>query len=257
MIETKEGENILVDSGGTVSFSQADWRHQKDAFEVGKDILVPFLRYRGIHQIDTFIMTHGDLDHIGGFQAVLSRFPVGQVIRNSHPIQSSFERNLMARLQKMEIPIYTVPSGTHGELVKGMEIFFIHPDHATMDNSNSASLVFLLSIDQTEFLLTGDIEEEIEHQILDRWNLPEIEFVKIAHHGSDTSSSKRWIGQLRPRHAIISVGEKNRYGHPSAIVLQRLLQKGVRIWRTDQDGAITIMIDENGYRIKSQRREKE
>lgn len=254
-IETNQGRTILIDGGGTPYIEKETWRVRRDPFEVGKDVVVPFLKYRGVDQIDTLILTHGDADHIGGLKAVIDRFPVKQVIRNPLPPHSQLERELMTQLVDRETPIYTVPVGIPLPIEEGVWWQFLHPssEESLFDekSTNNDSVVVLLVIYHHQLLLTGDIEAKAEDVLLKRWNLPSIDILKVAHHGSKTSTQERWLQQIAPKEAVISVGRNNRYGHPSQSVIQRLQKHQVRIWRTDQHGAITISFTPDYYTIES------
>jgi len=94
--------------------------------------------------------------------------------------------------------------------------------------------------------MTGDIEEEAEREIAAAWNLPSVDWLKVAHHGSRTSTHPAWLEAVDPNHAVISVGEKNRFGHPAPEVLRRLEERGTIVWRTDRHGAVTVQINASG-----------
>ncbi|MBA4493100.1 DNA internalization-related competence protein ComEC/Rec2 [Paenactinomyces guangxiensis] len=254
VIETMKGKVILVDGGGIPAFPRESWQKRSDPFEVGKKVLVPYLKYRGIRRIDELVLTHGDLDHIGGLQAVAERFPVGRVIRNPHPPRSLVEGKLLQTLVKKGTPVYTVSPGSTREIEPGVKWQFLHPDRKNLgskDRSNDDSVVFLLSVYHYRVMMTGDLEHTGEKKILSAWDLPEVHLLKVAHHGSRTSTQEEWLQALRPRQAVISAGTGNRYGHPSPEIIQRLQSYGVRIWRTDLHGAVTVQIGQDRTAIKT------
>ena len=254
VIETGQGKTIIIDGGGTPTVAREKWEIRRDPFEVGKNIVVPFLKYRGIRQIDTLVMTHGDADHIGGLKAVISRFPVKQVIRNALPPQSKLESELMTQLTQRKIPIYIASVGMVIPLEHGLSWQFLHPSTEPVvgreDSTNNESVVLLFTLYGHRLLLTGDIEQATEELLLNRWHLPKVDILKVAHHGSKTSTQESWLHQIDPKEAVISVGRRNRYGHPSQLVIRRLQKHHVRIWRTDQHGAITIVFTPDRYRIE-------
>lgn len=250
VIETDQGKTILIDGGGTPNFSKEEWQVHRKPFEVGRDVIVPFLKYRGIREIDTLIISHGDLDHIGGLQAVVSQFPVKRVIRNALRPQSKTEEELMALLIDRGATIVTVFNHDAHLIEEGITWQFLHPsdtEQSIEGTSNHQSVVLLMSIYQHRLLFTGDIEKETEDQLLAQWQLPPVDVLKVAHHGSKTSTQAHWLAHIQPKEAIISCGRKNRYGHPSPIVIQRLQKYQARIWRTDQHGGITISFDKDHY----------
>ncbi|WP_170839780.1 DNA internalization-related competence protein ComEC/Rec2 [Lihuaxuella thermophila] len=255
VIETPEGKVILVDGGGTPFFPRKPWQIRRDPFEVGKRIVVPYLKYRGIRQIDELVITHGDTDHIGGLLAVAERFPVRRVIRNPHPPGSQTEKRLLQTLAKKGTRIYTLSPGVSWEVEPGIKWKFFHPDPSrligTNEKSNNDSVVFLLSVFQMRIMMTGDMEREAESKVLSEWALPTVDLLKVAHHGSRTSTQAKWLQVLKPRQAIISVGRENRYGHPAPEVLQRLQAIGAAVLRTDRHGAVTVKIRPEGIRTET------
>lgn len=250
IIETKEGKVILVDGGGSISYAKEKWQHRSQSYEVGKKVLVPYLAYRGIREIDQLILTHGDADHIGGLLAVVERFPIKQVIRNPHPPRSPLEVLLVKALKEEGVPMGTIPPGRGWQLEPGISWQFLHPNSKQLlsdgKQTNEDSVVVLLQVYGVKFLLTGDIEKKAEQYLLTHWDLPTVDVLKVAHHGSRTSTHEPWLQITQPKHAVISVGKQNRFGHPTLDVLQRLEQHQVHVWRTDQQGAISIRVDVTG-----------
>ncbi|SDZ24663.1 DNA internalization-related competence protein ComEC/Rec2 [Thermoactinomyces sp. DSM 45892] len=259
-IRTKSGKSILIDGGGRLSYPQKEWQERRDPFDVGEDVVVPFLTYQGVNQIDLLVSTHGDADHLQGLGAVVRRFSVEKVIRNPLPTISKLERDWIREVRARDIPIHMVPMGQVWEIEPGFSITFLYPDLRDEElyegTSNNAGLVLLFTIDQKHILFTGDIEKHAEEKLLQSWNLPKIDIYKVAHHGSKTSSTEAFIHQIRPRYALVSTGEKNLYGHPSPEVIGRLQKAGTKIYRTDQMGAVTIRINQEEVRFSSMLQEK-
>ncbi len=261
VIEFPDGEVYIIDGGGRPFWhntEQDSWKIRKDPFEPGKDVVVPFLRYRGISEIDTMIMTHGDLDHIGGLQAVAERMSIKRVITNGLPPKGEKERELFQTLVQQDVPIFRGEEGVTRTLRRGVNITLLHPPPSTIGDlilkDNNMSVVTLLSAYGRNILLTGDLEKNGEEWLMNRWRRtpPVIDILKIAHHGSDTSTSDNWLHFLHPTYAIISVGE-NRYGHPSGMVLERLAERKIPVVRTDIHGAITVRITPQGeMKIKTE-----
>jgi competence protein ComEC len=255
LIETAGGKVILMDGGGTLPSRKMAWQKRKKSFEVGRDVVVPYLRYRGINHIDTMIMTHGDGDHIRGLEAVVKRFSIGEVLHSGAPPADKFESQLLSTIQKKHVPIRVVGSSDQWWMESGMHVQILHPlTTVSSGNTNNGSIVMLLSIYKTKLLFTGDMELPVEEEVLARFRLPAIDILKVAHHGSNTSSHDAWLSAVKPKQALISVGEHNRYGHPKAEVLARLRQIGAHIWRTDQQGAILVKVDQRGYQLESNER---
>ncbi|PTX64827.1 competence protein ComEC [Melghirimyces profundicolus] len=245
VIETPGGRVILVDGGGHLPREKEDWQRKGREYDVGREVLVPYLKYRGIQQVDWMILTHGDADHIGGLRAVAERFSVSRVLRNPLPPKGPMEAELMALLKSEEVPVSVIEPGWNGEVEPGIRWQFLHPPTDPGDipgGGNDDSVVFLLTAYGKTVLMTGDVEREGERRILNRWNLPDIDLLKVAHHGSRTSTGEEWLDTVRPREAVISAGRDNRFGHPSPEVMRRLEERGIRVWRTDRHGAVTVRI---------------
>ena len=117
------------------------------------------------------------------------------------------------------------------------------------DNENDNSSVIYFNYEGYKFLFMGDASTEIEKDILEKYNLEDIDFLKVGHHGSNTSSSDEFINSINPNYSVISVGKNNRYGHPKESVLNILSNS--KIYRTDLDGSIEIKLNKNGYKIRT------
>ena len=252
LIETPGGQVILVDGGGTLPWQKEPWQKRRKEFEVGREVLLPYLKYRGIHQVDWMVMTHGDADHIGGLQAVVEELTVAKVLRNPLPPGTDLEEKLLGRLFRQGIPVYISEPGTSWEPEPGIRLQVLHPPltDSKPESDNDASVVLLLTAYGHSVLLPGDLEEWGEQQILDHWQLPRIDVLKVGHHGSRTSTGEKWLETLRPQEAIISAGRENRFGHPAPEVVDRLKAHGVRIWRTDRHGAIILRIRPQGVKVE-------
>ncbi len=255
VLETKRGHVIVIDGGNKASPREEKWRWKRKPIDMGERVVLPFLKSRGIRQIDFWILTHGDRDHIGGVMAVSKRIPVKQVIRSIHPPREGLEEELVRFFQQTGTKVSSVQYGLTNRIEERIYWQFLHPDHqrklGTKEKGNEDSIVCLLSIEGRKVLLTGDIGQKAEERILADWQLPTIDILKVAHHGSGSATTKRWLEKLSPREAVISVGEKNRYGHPHEEVLERLRAYRVRVWRTDWHGAVTVRFEDGQYEIES------
>ncbi|QKG84978.1 DNA internalization-related competence protein ComEC/Rec2 [Kroppenstedtia pulmonis] len=253
VIETPEGKVILVDGGGTLPFPKEPWQEPRQAYDVGERVVLPYLKHRGIRRVDEMVMTHGDTDHIGGLIAVADRLPVERVIRNAHPPKTVTERRLLQKVAEKKALISLPPVGKSQPLEEGIRWWFLHPsgEPGRRKDPNHDSVVFILEAYGYRILMTGDIEEEAEKEILQHWHLPEVHLLKVAHHGSRTSTTDVWLEVTQPQVAVISAGRNNRYGHPSPEVLERLEKYGTRIFRTDQQGAITLRLRPGSWQMET------
>jgi competence protein ComEC len=261
LIRTPERKIILIDGGGTLSFGKQenDWTNRKDPYEVGKDLLVPLLKKRGVHHIDYLIMTHGHMDHYGGLQAVLEQIPVRRFIFNGATSDAESLTKLFDTALAEEIPIYIANEGDKVRVDAHTNLSFLFPLNAQniMDSSdqNRLSVVSLLEMYDAAFLFTGDMEQIAEYEIMERLRGKEeeifaIDVMKVAHHGSRTSTTDEWLAYWRPKISVIQVGRYNSYGHPHPTVLDKLRDYS-EIYRNDYHGEVQIEVLPESLRIRT------
>ncbi len=241
-IRTASGQTLLIDSGGTLDFPREDWRTRANPFEVGKNILVPFLKYQGVKRIDYAFLTHEDADHLKGFFAVLDQARVGAFIAQDGFPRTELGQLLALRLLAEQVPVYQVSEPFSFRLDQSSRLTLLPALVPGSPKENDQSYVILAELYGTTLLLAADVEEAGEDLLLTNYELPEVDFLKVGHHGSKTSTSENWLTQLSPKNAIISVGLNNRYRHPADEVVDRLIVSGAKIWRTDELGAVSLRI---------------
>lgn len=231
LIETPNNKTILVDGGPP---DKAVLR------ELAKNL--PFWQ----RQLDLVILSHPHDDHFGGLTAVAERYAIGAVILSDLPYDTLPYQEFIEILRVKEIPI--IYAKQEDLVIDGVTFNFLFPDKSLaaskIENANNASLVFRLSYGEIDALFTGDAETELENELLK--NLKgelEAEILKLGHHGSDTSSTEAFLEAVNPELAIASAGVDNKYGHPSPRILKRLERRGVKSYRTDQDGTIRLKVD--------------
>lgn len=232
LLELKTGENVLIDTGGAYGNSSLAQR-----------VLLPYLKSRGIRKLDTVILTHGDYDHMGEAMYLIENFKVKSVIFNIGEYDA-LEQSLIEVLKKKKIKYY--------QQLKKLTIGKYHLQFLNTkkyDNENDNSNVIYVNYKNYKFLFMGDAGIKREKDILEKYNLKDIDILKVGHHGSNTSSSKEFIDSINPKYSIISVGKNNKYGHPKESVLDTL--KDSKIYRTDQDGSIMFKIRKNKLEIKT------
>lgn len=197
-----------------------------------------YLKSLGISKIDYLILTHGDFDHCGDAENVINKFKIKNVIFNNDGFKT-LEKNIINILNKKRISYY------QSKDVSLPNIKFLNSK--LFDNENDNSIVTLINESGIKFLLMGDAGKNTENAIMNKYNLKNITFLKVGHHGSNTSSSETFINYIKPKYSIISVGKKNRFGHPKKEVLDTL--KNTKIYRTDHNGSIKVLINKNKYKI--------
>lgn len=256
LIRTPEGRNVLVDGGGTIHFHRRgeEWRVRRDPYEVGKDLLVPLLKKRGVRQIDLMIASHGDADHVGGLAAVVRELPTRRIAFNGTVAQSDALRRLLAAALERNIPLHAAGTGQTLLIDRHTRLDFLYPVPADglseEKNQNASSVVFLLTMHGQRLLFTGDMDAAAERETIRLlreagWTFAgdaPLDVMKIAHHGSNTSTSEMWLNRWKPRLAVISVGVRNPYGHPGKRVTERLARRQIPVLRTDLHGEIQLKI---------------
>ena len=232
------GRWILVDTGP-----------RGPTYDAGARVVLPYLRRRGVARIEALVLTHPDLDHIGGAEAVVQGLDVGYVVDPSQATGRDAYVRVLEAASRNAVPWLEARRDVSITL-DGLEVSVLHPDGPTTashggTDSNAQSVVLLVRYGEFEALLTGDAPVEVEEAILD--DLPsEIEVLKIGHHGSNTSTSPLLLARTSPELAVVSVGARNRYGHPHAEVLSRIIDSGARVLRTDLSGDIVIRARRSG-----------
>jgi len=259
LIRTPSGKMLLIDGGGTVQFGQQEeWKQRKDPFEVGKNVLLPLLMKRGVHNLDVVIITHLDSDHIGGLIEVVKHIPIKQIWWNGSYKPSSEAEQLFQLIVQKDIPLKVPLIGERISIDRYTHVDMLWPSSEqpkSIDNvseQNEYSLVFLLTLYSTTLLYTGDINSETEEVIIHNHRLaveraesvplPQIQIMKAAHHGSRFSTDYSWLSYFQPNATVISAGRNNMYGHPHQDVLGRLIQYKSLVWRTDLQGEIQFII---------------
>lgn len=202
------------------------------------DNSLTYLKSLGINKIDYLILTHGDYDHMGDAQNVINKINIKNVIFNIGKYKS-LENKLIELLNKKKIQYYK------SNVVKLDNIKFLNDKD--FNNENDNSIVTLLKVNNYNFLLMGDASIKTENYLMNKYNISNITFLKVGHHGSNTSSGQNFINYLKPKYSIISVGKKNKFGHPKKEVLDIL--KMTKIYRTDLNGSIQILLNNYRYQI--------
>jgi len=222
--------NILIDTGGNANY------------DLGNNTLIPYLESNNIKKLDYLIITHGDYDHMGEAIDLVENFRVEKVIFNCGEF-NELEQNLIKVLDKRKIPYYSCIKELN---IGDNKLYFLN--NKDYDNENDNSSVIYTELNNYKFLFMGDAGVEVEDYLLKKYNLKNIDVLKVGHHGSKTSSGKEFINEIKPKYSIISVGKNNRYGHPNKEVLENL--KSGNIYRTDQDGSIMFKFKNNKLKIE-------
>jgi competence protein ComEC len=243
------GRTMLVDAGGELgSFHSGGMR---SGIDVGEDVVSPYLWSRGLKQIDVVALTHAHEDHLGGLTAIFENFRVGE-FWVGRDIQSAAYRQVLATARAHGVLIRHLKQGDSFS-EDGVSGNVLWPDDLSegLSAKNDDSLVMRLTDGAESFLLAGDIERPSERKILAEEQTVGVNFLKVAHHGSKTSTTDPFLSAAHPAFAAISVGRDNIFGHPSPEVTDRLEAAGVRVYRTDRDGAITASTDGSALSVST------
>lgn len=263
LIRTPSRKFILIDGGGTLTFRKPgdEWKERSDPYEVGRKVVVPLLKQRGVHKLDIVIASHEDQDHIGGLQAVAEDIPIGSFVFNGTLKPDMTAKRLFQTLLDKHIPLIAAQSAKTINVDDNTAVYLLWPQATPLrieDKQNNESLIYLLQMQSTRWLFTGDAEKPAEEAVLRSYEGAErspfpmpIDVLKVGHHGSKTSTTQMWVDFWRPRSAVISVGARNSYGHPSPQVVQRLESARTSLFRTDRQGAIRMLITSQGIRTEA------
>lgn len=232
LLEIKD-KSILIDTGGSY-FSN---------YSIAKNKLVPYFKSLGIKKLDYLILTHGDYDHMGEAISLINSFKVDKVIFNNGEY-NDLELDLIKVLEEKNIDYYQNIEELN---IANNKLYFLN--NKLYDNENDNSNVVYTVLNNIKLLLMGDAGIEVEDNILNKYNLNDIDILKVGHHGSKTSSSEQFINSINPKYSMISVGKNNRYGHPNKEVLYNLDDS--IIYRTDYDGSVMFQLKKDKLKINT------
>ncbi len=234
--------NILIDTGGIVSYNDEEWKKRNKEYSIANNKIIPYLKSMGIDKIDALIVSHGDYDHMGESINLVKNYKVKKVIFNCGNY-NDLEQELIDVLVRDNIEYYSCIEKLD---IKDYSFYFLNTKIYDDENNNSSVIYF--NYNNYKFLFMGDAGIEKEGDILNRYNINNVDVLKVGHHGSKTSSSKSFIDEISPKYSLISVGKNNKYGHPNKEVLNNL--KNIKVYRTDQDGSVMFKIKNNKLKIK-------
>ncbi|MFW6312230.1 MAG: MBL fold metallo-hydrolase [Nanoarchaeota archaeon] len=241
LIQEDKKVNILIDGG--------------DRWNAVEDKVLSYLRKNDVETIDALISTHPHADHIGSLEAVINNFDVEAVYDSGRVHTSKTYENYLIAIDENNISFDTPRKGENIS-VEGLNFEVLHPESPVEDyDLNNSSLVLRLQYGEVSFLFTGDIEHEVEQEIINSGLNLDSDILKVAHHGNKTSSSKNFIEKVSPEVGVITVGEDNKFGHPNQKTLGVLSSEAVKVYRTDKNGDIVVETDGNSYSINASRKD--
>ena len=239
LIVTPKNKKILIDGGGS------------DNYDVGKNTLLPYLLDRGITKIDYIIVSHFDSDHCDGLNAVVENIEVKNIIISKQCEISEEYVKLIRLANKKKVNIIICKTNDNIKIDKYTNIEILYASESAKD-LNNGSIVCKLNYKDFSMLFTGDIEEVTENEIIEKYeesNKLQTDVLKVAHHGSKTSTTPNFLELVKPKIALIGVGKNNTFGHPNEAVIKRLQDIGAKIYRTDQMGEIILRVNGRGRMV--------
>jgi competence protein ComEC len=242
-----DGTTMLIDGGGRIQFrdDEAGETFIPDTPGIGESVVSPVLWNNGYSRVDLMLATHADADHMQGLSEVAENFEIGRVLLGREPRDDPEFRELDAVLRKRGVSKEVI---SRGKVMKigGATVEVIYPladpsPDAVSDNNHS--VVVRIICGSRAFLLTGDIEHAAERELLAGGGTLRADVVKVAHHGSRTSSTSEFVDATDAEYAVISVGRRSRFGHPHREVVDRWSASGTKVMTTGEGGMISLSTD--------------
>ncbi len=238
VLSLPDGKNVLVDGGGLGHSS----------LDIGESVLVPYLLNRGVRKLDAVIVTHADFDHVGGLFTVMEELEVNALWEGDPEWALSHRPAYRALHERAAGAGITAHVLTSGESFSwgGVQFEVLAASHSGFERSNDRSVVLRITYGGRSLLLTGDAERALEAALVRSGADLRADVLKVAHHGSRSSSTEPFLDAVRPQLAIISARRAPSRPLPSARVLHRLRERGIEYLRTDHNGTVTVRIREDG-----------
>jgi competence protein ComEC len=246
LVVSPEGRTMLVDAGGPVG-GVKETAEAQAAFDVGEEIVSPYLWSRRTRRLDVMVLSHAHSDHMGGMAAVMRSFRPRELWVGVDADSTAY-RALLAEAVELGVVVRRFRSGD-GFAWSGLEVKVLSPAATYVnrgDPKNDDSLVLRLEYGSASVLLEGDAEAPSERAMLADGGLAPVTLLKVGHHGSRTSTTPEFFAALRPRDAVVSVGKGNTFGHPRFEVIERMAEAHTRLYRTDEFGLTTFLLDKAG-----------
>lgn len=244
MLDVGQGLAIVIDSPGGVTVYDTGAAY-RSGFNMGQQVLIPFLKNRGIKTVNTLIVSHGDNDHIGGARALLDEFEVGQVISGNPEMLSDYSTKFCQQGHRWQ---------------SGKVRFEVLSPLYPMSHRNNNSCVIHIHFGETSILLAGDIEKSVERSLVKQYgDRLASQVLLVPHHGSMTSSTPLFVNAVKPHVALVSAGYKNRFRLPREQVVKRYQRIEARVLSTAEEGAVTVKIPYSGFagvQVTSHRKEE-
>ncbi|MGG0937008.1 MBL fold metallo-hydrolase [Brevibacillus centrosporus] len=234
----ESGKTILIDAGNNDKASD----------------VVDYLKKQGISKIDILLGTHPDADHVGGLDAVIDNFEIGKIYMPKVQANTKTFEDVLMAIQRKGLKISTAKAGLTLDWESDVKVEMIAPVGEHSD-TNEMSAVIHLTYGETSFLFTGDAELESEQEMIRSKADLKSDVLMVGHHGSNSSTTQAFLNAVQPSYAVIQVGKDNKYGHPTTEVLKRLNDKGIRVYRNDEQGDIIFTTNGKDINVSHSKRD--
>jgi competence protein ComEC len=262
LITMPDGTTLLVDAGGQPQFhapqkdageDETTALFERDRRSIGERVVSEYLWWRGLDRVDYILATHADADHIDGLNDVARNFRVRAAMVGRAPSSDSEFAQFAATARENNLPVWLVGRGDilRFGAVEALVLWPARTGDLRAPSGNNDSVVLSIRFGNRAFLLTGDIEKDAEAALTNAPAELHCDVVKVAHHGSRTSSTGAFIQATLPAYAVISVGLTSIFGHPHAEVLERWRASGAEILTTGKRGTITFSTDGSDLRVET------
>ena len=245
LFETKLHESLLIDTGGNFNSTQNFANHS-----ISKYHILPTLKQHNIKKIDYVVVTHPHLDHIGELDYLIKSLKVKNIIINANSFKIKELNHLKNNCLKKDIKLIDFKNKPQFFMNKA-KVNLLDATISNSDNLNEQSIIIFIQYKSYKILLMGDATNNNEGNLIRKYHLYDIDILKVGHHGSRTSTSNILLKKIRPKIALISVGEKNKYRLPNPQIINRLKSFDIKIFQTNINGEVNILF-KNQIEIHSQ-----
>ncbi|GIP25416.1 MBL fold protein [Paenibacillus sp. J23TS9] len=236
LLVTPSGKTMLIDAGNNDK----------------EQTMLDYMKKYRISKLDVVIGTHPDADHIGGLDKVIDHIPVTTIYMPKVQSNTKTFESLLQSIKNKGLKVKTAKAGLSWDLDNQVHVEMLAPK-GTYEDTNNMSAVVKITYGKNSFLLTGDAEAESEKAMLASGADVQADVMLVGHHGSNSSTTLKFLKAVNPKYAVIQVGKDNTYGHPKSTVLSRLQKQGVEVYRNDKQGTIEITSDGNSLHIVTER----